>query len=42
MFDPKEVDLDAEPGYYVDLKEEVEEECGNFGEVLDCFLEICK
>ena len=33
MFDPTEVDLNKEPGFYADLKEEVEEECKAYGNV---------
>eukprot|EP01016_Furgasonia_blochmanni_P006946 TRINITY_DN1278_c0_g1_i13.p1 TRINITY_DN1278_c0_g1~~TRINITY_DN1278_c0_g1_i13.p1 ORF type:complete len:370 (+),score=69.80 TRINITY_DN1278_c0_g1_i13:932-2041(+) len=33
MFNPREVDLDQDPGFYVDLKEEVEEECKKYGDV---------
>mmetsp|Transcript_38012 Transcript_38012/g.34040 ORF Transcript_38012/g.34040 Transcript_38012/m.34040 type:complete len:91 (+) Transcript_38012:1435-1707(+) len=39
MFDPTEVDLTEEPGYYVDLKEEVSEFCESFGKVEGCMVE---
>ena len=33
MFDITEVDLNKDPGFYADLKEEVEEECKAYGNV---------
>lgn len=39
MFDPKEVDLTKEPGYFIDLKDEVEEECRKYGDVDRLFIE---
>jgi len=42
MFVMDEVDLSKEPTYFVDLKEEIEEECNKYGEVLQTFIEANK
>lgn len=42
MFDVNEVDLVNDPGYFVDLKEEIEDECKKFGEVENTFIEASK
>jgi RNA-binding protein 39 len=42
MFDVEEVDLAKEPTYFVDLKEEIEEECNKYGEVGQVFIEANK
>jgi len=42
MFDLEEVDLAKEPTYFVDLKEEIEEECNKYGEVGQVFIEANK
>jgi len=39
MFDIKEIDLAKEPGYFMDLKDEVEEECKKYGDVVQLFIE---
>lgn len=39
MFDIKEVDLTKEPGYFMDLKDEVEEECRKYGDLEKLFIE---
>ena len=39
MFDLNEVDLVKEPGYLVDLKEEVQDEVRNYGMFENLFIE---
>ena len=42
MFDTTEVDLANEPGYFVDLKEEIEEECKKYGDIEHVFIEATR
>jgi len=42
MFVMDEVDLSKDPTFFVDLKEEIEEECNKYGEVLQTFIEANK
>ncbi len=39
MFDINEVDLQKDPGYFVDLREEIEDECKSYGDVEQVFIE---
>jgi len=39
MFDPDQVDLKKDPAYFIDIKEQVEEVCSEFGKVEKVWVE---
>jgi len=39
MFDPKEVDLQQDPSYFMDIKDQVEEACQTWGQIERIYVE---
>ena len=39
MFEPEQVDLKRDPAYFIDVKEQVEEVCGEMGKVEKVWVE---